>query len=359
MRSIIIDDGAIIWLMLGMLAFRLSVNIEGKKQKIIFVAVCGGLFFIFSALKSKYFTGDIFAYVDRFESGYDDWKVLFRNIFTQETKDPFFYIFSKAVKALGIGPQGYLAVISACFAVAFSLVVYKYSKGSYFSFLMAVALEYYFFTMTGLRQAMAMSCILMAFICIMEEKPVKFILLVLLGSLFHSSAWVFVFAYPVSKIKLGKAGESILVPVTIAAALVFSRVGIGLISHMAPDYYKSYLDSDTTLSIMGVVIQAAVIYFCIFLQGNLVAREEKYTKIMPLLLIGLFFRVLSVTTFAEMFRISMYFSIFSVILAPGALETQRMENKRLIEFFLLVILLMYFAMASGGSFNRYRFFWNV
>ena len=88
-----------------------------------------------------------------------------------------------------------------------------------------MGLPVFLLNFSGLRQAIAMGITALSFNFIKEKKPVQFILLVILASLFHKSAIVFLAMYPIYNIKLDKFGK------------VMSIVVLGIV-YFARDVYK-------------------------------------------------------------------------------------------------------------------------
>ena len=87
-----------------------------------------------------------------------------------------------------------------------------------------MGLPVFLLNFSGLRQAIAIGITALSFNFIKEKKPVQFILLVILASLFHKSAIVFLAMYPIYNIKLDKFGK--VMSIVVLGIVYFARVKI-------------------------------------------------------------------------------------------------------------------------------------
>ena len=102
--------------------------------------------------------------------------------------------------------QVFLAIIADLFSLG--RFIYKHSKMPFLSIFLYIGFNYFTFTFSGLRQAIAISIICISYDYIREQKLFKFLVTVILAALFHKSAIFFIPAYAISKIKLNKKSMS-------------------------------------------------------------------------------------------------------------------------------------------------------
>ena len=62
--------------------------------------------------------------------------------------------------------------------------------------------------------------------------------------------------------------------------------------------------------------------------------------------------------FAEMFRVSMYFSLYSILLVPLCLKSEKNGNIRIILLVGIYVVLFIYIIISGGLGITYQTFWN-
>lgn len=327
-----------------------------KNSRKLFIIICGLFLFLISAFRSIYFTTDVEVYVNKYISiSYTNLYELWINFITNTGKDPFFYVFNKVISLFGASYRVWLAIIAGFFCYSISKFIYKYSDEVYISVIALISLGYFYFSLTGLRQTLALSIILFSYKYLIERRLFQFIIVVLLGSLFHFSAIIFLVAYPLSKMRIGWK-QVVGVLAALVAAYLFRPQIIGLLSSLnMNDKYTYYLEHGTTLTISGFLIQLFIYLFCLYFKNSIVKCDSKNLILYNLLFLGMVFQVFS-AVIAEFFRISMYFSIFGIILISKAINAEK--NKRIkiiIYIFVFVALIAYFF--KTGSFREFKFFW--
>lgn len=125
-------------------------------------------------------------------------------------------ILNKAVSDLTDGDyQVFIGLIAAFVTFCFGLLVYRYSPNPLASILYHLGLMIYTFHFNSLKQSIAMAFLMLAFIQIVNRKPVWFILLTMIAAQFHFPAIVFLPAYWIAKMKLGRSFILLLAVVLI------------------------------------------------------------------------------------------------------------------------------------------------
>lgn len=135
-----------------------------------------------------------------------------------------YIILNKLIGVISTKEQSLL--IASCILSIFPIIylVYKNSEYPLLSVIMYMGLPVFLLNFSGLRQAIAMGITALSFNFIKEKKPVQFILLVILASLFHKSAIVFLAMYPIYNIKLDKFGK--VMSIVVLGIVYFARVNI-------------------------------------------------------------------------------------------------------------------------------------
>ena len=334
---------------------KLAMLLKSKYKK-IFVITASSLLFLLSACRHINFGSDTVAYVKRYISLVDtSLSQVWINFITGAEKDPFFYFISKLISLLGFNYQVWLAIIAAIFCFSVSKFIYDYSDDPYISFISLISLGYLYFSLSGLRQTIALSIILLSYKYLKENKLMPFIALVLFGSLFHKSAMVFLIAYPLGNMKIGwKQVTGIVVAPMLA--YFFKPQVLGVLYYVNRGGNYSYLiEQGTTLNLMGFIIQLFIYLFCIFYKKRVLKSDVKNLKLYNLLFLGLIFQSFTIVV-AEMFRVSMYFSIFSIALIPKAINTEKDRWLRRIVYLAVFVALTSYILWAG-SFSGFKFFW--
>lgn len=341
----------VIYIYILMLIY-LKLILHKKRLKKLFVLISAIGLFCIAALRSIYFGPDVIRYVEKYNLlSYES----FPNIITK--RDPLFYLFSKFINSLGASPQVWLAILSGIFIISISILIYKYSDEPLISYVAIISLGYFYFSLTGLRQTMAISIILFSYRYLRERRLAKFIVWVILASFFHWSALIFIVAYPLANMKLGiKHFIGIITSFIISLFFGnFIRYVIQIIGWS--ERFEFYINRETSLTYSGFIIQLFIFIFCYIYRKKVISDDSNNIILYNILFCGLIFQAFA-AVIAEIFRISMYFSIFSIILIPKSIRMEKNKSLKIIIYLLIFISLVFYIQWTG-VFNDYKFFWNV
>ncbi len=315
--------------------------------------------FIFGVIISGYrqhdFTQDNVAYIRYFDTNSrlsleQSWS----KVLGEEGKDPFYYFLGNVFSKCGFTYRGWFVFIAAVYMGGFCYITYKYSKDYFISMLILVSQSYFYFSMTGLRQTLAMGICFFAYDFAVRKKPIKFTLLVFLASLFHSSAWIFIIFYFVKNLKIN-------------FKYWFASLGALAISFLFPSFINSlverlawnediaeYAETTTGLTIAGFVIQFCILLFCYMLTRFDVKNDAYRKPWFAAMVIGLVIQAF-VVNIDNIFRMGMYFSIYGAFAVPDAIELQDAKSRRTAFWIVTAVLLLYFFQSSSFSNLRLEF----
>lgn len=127
-----------------------------------------------------------------------------------------YIIFNKLVGSIHNDKQFLLGVCAFINASVTAVFIYKNSKLPFLSWIVLLGLPVFLMFFSGLRQDLAISITMMSVYWIKKKKIIPFILTVLLASTMHSSAIVFLVAYPMYYVKLTEMQSfifTLLIPV--------------------------------------------------------------------------------------------------------------------------------------------------
>ena len=94
-------------------------------------------------------------------------------------------------------------LIAALVAICLGVLIFRYSPSPYWSYLMYIAMGFYLFTYSGLKQSIAMSFLIIAAICYFEGRQIKMIIWVFVAALFHVPALIFLLLLLLPSRKIG------------------------------------------------------------------------------------------------------------------------------------------------------------
>lgn len=259
--------------------------------------------------------------------------------------------------------------------------IIKNSKNWQYSLFLFVGLRFYYFFLSGLRQSIAVSIIIVAYTFLKQKKIKGYILLVLLASTFHFSALIFLLAWPISKMKFTQKNILKILAITLIIYIFFSPIITILLNHM-PDYYSGYLTKEAGSAnnignYIGTIIPILALLFIeitgCFKEDNLndvqeEKREEGIKKVDNMDL-QLFFLLISaalsfISTKASILdRMVQYYWIFSVITIANAIFSIKDTKKRTVWFLIIssfVILYNITLLVMRPQWTLiipYKFFW--
>lgn len=274
-------------------------------------------------------------------------------------------------KSLGLSYYA-MQVVLCCFVYySLSRFIYKYSKNVWVSSFVFLTTRDMFGPMNTIRMWLAIAILLYSVRFIIERKPVKFILIVLLATSFHFTAIVFVVAYFLYKYQAGFKLTTIVLTASVAI-LVIARPFFTWITRSINRYggYLNtvYFGSDRNIA---VFIELALnIVFLILLsveRRKKVSVNENEAQMYHLSYIAALLSVaLSVIGLSNsiMSRISSFYSVFLLASLPNALSRIKNKNNRVIIMGLFIVLmsLQYLIVIifrpNWSGIIPYSFMWN-
>lgn len=159
--------------------------------------------------------------------------------------------------------EGFIQV--ECVFVMLSVIcfVYRFSPSPVVSILLHFGLLFYTFHFSALKQSLAMAILLFSIGAIADKKPIRFVLIVFLASLFHFPALVFLPAYWICQMRVGKGYLLVLA----AAFLVTYLFRDQLVSWMN-DAYSTQLSAGSQMRFLGnkVVVMIAILLMAVVIR---------------------------------------------------------------------------------------------
>ena len=345
--------GAFIIMMLGRAAVVVVKNNNREKIQCIIIGI---VYFLLAALRGRCVGGDTDIYVRAFE------RISLLDIvatYEQADKDPVFYVFLNLVSKFTDSYTVLFIIIALFFTISVTRFLYKYSKDPTLSWIIVLAFSLYQFTLTAMRQTIAISFVLIAFSYLFEGKWLKGIIAVLLGTLFHSSAIAVLMVFVVYKVKLNKPMLWISVGVLGLSFILnkqIARLALNVFQGDSTSYGISEEQSGLTMLFVIFVLYV----FAVFFVNSKDLENSKETKMLFILsFFAVFFETL-VPAQPIFFRIAFYFLFALIVLVPNVIFTGRKREDLLILYLVIAVLLsiQYFVFTIGSSYIfPYYTFW--
>lgn len=268
--------------------------------------------------------------------------------------EPGYLYFSQLFSALGVSAQLYLGIVAAAVMVPIGATIRRYSVSAWLSILLYVTLGLFVFSFSGLRQAIAIGICFFALRFIKDKRLLWFVLAVLLAATFHTSALVFLFAYPLYHMPRFDARWMVLV-LSLFGAVYLVREPLYAWAHRI---YGGLSGVPEPTGAFGMLLGMIAVYVLAYMFGD---RNDLATRGYSNLLLGaIFFQ-----TFAEQSNVVMragyYYFIPVILLIPLVISHQRDPRARLlVKYVVVVMAVLFFHRNTAGGYldvSPYLPFW--
>lgn len=279
-------------------------------------------------------------------------------------EDKGFYIFAKIFSLICNNSQAWLFIIGIPLPVAISVLIYKESNCPYISYLFYFALGYFGYSFFLLRQVMALSFCLFAYLyfenCKKRKKIISFFLLAIAFS-FHATSVIFVLVFLLNR-QFIKKYSNIISMLIVAVGLVFGRLILSYVFAMTSwNRILGYKDSELAINNSLLFIYLVIYIVLLIIKLMTKINEEKYNYQLVVFSVAVFFMSL-VQYVGNIYRMAIYFGVFSIVLCPNILCGRNFTNEsKILIKMALVSLLGYIFWAKqiwGSNLAPYIFFWN-
>lgn len=332
------------------------VDIKKVRNKRRYLIVSGVILVFISGFRSV-FKGmdDTLVYYNMY---INDVMMTYEQIWQNVDKDVFYHIFSKFLSSIyGKNFQCLLITFATIYVGAFCYIVYKESPNSLISFIVLIGMSFFKFSMSGIRQGLAIAFVMLSYFSLKERKLLLFLLLVFIASCFHKSAAIFLVAYPFSMLGFNKKSFFLY----FILILMFILNGDVLVRQFATEVsvyderFAEYATTEKSLTYAGFIQLLLFLGFTLYYYKYFSYKDKDCSTLTVLLVLAIIFQTFAVFI-AEMFRVAMYFSMFLVILVPRVIESIPLQKRKLITVIICGLLLFYFYSIPHKL--EYDFYWN-
>lgn len=244
--------------------------------------------------------------------------------------DIAYVIFNKIVK-LFTGNFRIFEIIIYCINFGiFSLIIFKESKCTALSFLIYTGLDFIGFNMSILRQSIACVLCFLAYHCLDNNKKINYFILVLLATLFHKTAILFLITYLLSynrKEVISFKSKIILI--------LLSFIGFNLI---LPNVYSLYRIDYSDITVTGQGLNLLIFYIISMLIVGIILKinksEDEVKKYESSC--GAIYIQMGALSFSLFTRITRYFAILFTLSIPNIIYKSKYRKA-----FILIYSLMF------------------
>lgn len=230
-----------------------------------------------------------------------------------------YILFNKAISIISKDPQWLLVCCGLVSLIPIGIMIYRYSRDCRFSVIVFMGLPCFLIFFSGLRQGIAIGICCYAVCCLQERKKLKYAATMLLATLFHSSAIIFLVAYPLYYIRVKKSTRffSILL---LPVFFVFSRPLYAVFAKI----FKAHVGFEETGAGTLFLIFCLVYCFCAVFVNE---KDERSAGFLNLFYFACACQ--SVSGYNQLVvRVTYYFMIGLIIALPNIVTDMRDKNMR-------------------------------
>ena len=292
-----------------------------RSKNLFFLLLSFGQLFLMMAF--RYNVGSDY---DNYYYGYTTMKAEGFGNLTFLDWEPGFVIFTKLMAMIpGMDYQIYLIIISLIAIVPMAIFLYKESEIPWLSTILYVNMLMYFMSLNFLRQMIAVSLLMLAWVFLKRNKFFRFLLMIIVASLFHQTVLLMIPVYFIVKIKPGLK-ELLIYGFFL---LWFYTASSNIIDLITSFYHEDYNNSEfiregvsAVYSILPVFI-TVVAFILVKTETINLTTENKY--LVNLSFIGTI-TMLTMSKHAIIERLSYYFILFMLLLVPVIYKSLKVKG---------------------------------
>lgn len=338
-------------------AIIISNNRDLKNRNKLFVVFATLNWIVLSGLRHISIGADTLAYFNSYNRTlWTSWDDLFNNFVeiiihgSEELgKDPGYYLFVKITQLVTHNYQIFLIIIALIFTVPLGVWIYRNSKNPFISFLIYSVLFYSFFSITGHRQTIATSIVvLIGYKYIKERRLLPFILLTFIAFAIHKSALVFFPFYFLANKKVTK--KYLITTLSIFPLLMFFRVPLALFFQDLSGYEYGIYEGAGTVNF--TILLLLVVIVGLWKSKKILTNNPQATHFFNALIISVLTTPLTWVN-PDAMRVVQYYSIFLMLLVPEIINSFKKDERPMVYFVVIGLLVMLLVRSNP----QYMFFW--
>ncbi len=324
----------------------ISPILKIKKEWAIWI--CMGVFWIMSGLRADTVGNDTQEYIRIFEiignGNYD---------YDDSRYEKGYLILNQILNFVSHNTSFLFFVCGGFIYYSIGRFIIRYSTMPALSVLLFLTYGFFSFSMTAIRQSIAIGILLFSFDYIINRKLVKFLLLVVCASFFHITSVLFSLAYVAPKLKTNTKTIIIVCCSSLVGYIIFdSLLGEMLSLFTMYEHYSGgkYFGETRLASIFYVAISSIILLFSYVIitrnrklipHNGLFSERYLFTEIV-IVLIAVALYILSLKL-NILDRIAIYYNIFSIILLPNAVKILKTDLRGIVS---AIVILCFFVYSS-------------
>lgn len=321
-----------------------------KNNRIILSAFFLELYFIL-AFRDPSVGADTESYIHLFELTKE---YSFFN-FSFSRHEPGYILLNKILGSFVDNHQIFIAIMGFIVLFLFFRVIYNESKIQWLSVFLFITLGFYTYTFSLFRLIIAMSLVFTSYQFIIRNEAKKFFITIIIASLFHISALVFLPVYFLRRININ------------FKMIIFYSLSATFIVLFSGRINKFILESGSSIEyniksgggFSYLFLLLGILLISLYFKRSLLSEEPNANVLFHILFMGILFQLLALD-FGLINRVARYFFLFLIILIPNIISLIREKKLRIFAVYALCSLapIFYYIMLNtdGDQIVPYKFF---
>lgn len=255
----------------------------------------------------------------------------FTDVFSLHRFEPLYTLLEGIVGIFTDNYTVFFLATSLLIFIPIGIFIYKNSNDYFLSVFFFIVLGYFDFSMNVVRQAIAMSVSLFAYKYAKENNLFKFLLIVLIGSLFHYSAVVVLPIYFLVNLKPHHK-HIYIIGILIATLTIFNQQ----IAQLIHSFYYNYIvttyvpihDNTGSIGLTGIFILTIIILGYLIQNPFSHKTSQKSRSLFYIVVVSFLLHSLSASSYMYK-RLSMYYLIYMIVYIPEILSEKNIVNSPL------------------------------
>lgn len=244
----------------------------------------------------------------------------------------------------------------------------KYSNHIFISLLIYYCTTYFILDMSGIRQCISLNLFLLSLNYIIEGNFKKYILAILIASLFHITSLILIPMYFILKIEYKNWILILFVFIGIIISLfqitwmtfvLEKMIDTFSVQAIAGKLTRYGNRDDSRIFGIGFIFNIAVFVFCIFKRKEL-SQNKMFNVFLNMYVINLFFYYFTWELTELSGRLRLYFAVGNIVLFTYFIDIYKHKLNRLLIFIFIISFSIYygrtylFEMQDGITYNPYQ-----
>lgn len=254
----------ILSLILLVLLFRVTLGFlrcsESVKYKVesLFCFISYFIMVLLAMFRSSDVGADTLSYI----RDYQDMSLMsYSDIINEYTGYEGYYLLSKLFSMVGLPCYIWFGFVEFILVLAIARFINKFSRDRLYSIILFLATGLFMFSLAGLKQTLAMSLILHAYVYFVDKKFARSALLIVYAYFVHPASLIGFFAFVIYLLRRTK----FVIPVLLLIVLLVCVGGLStaswFVTIIGNDHFEMYLEADSSYT-MSTLFLYCLIFLC-------------------------------------------------------------------------------------------------